>query len=380
MAIEKDKSVILFGVPADGKSLTIKLFLEWLTKEFNGGERKKPINPNMTNFHTENEYGIKYNSLNVDEATNTLILFGGYSPESIGGRREERRKNVELGIITESVLYKEYLMLDEVNRTDNETLGRLMGFLAEPYSYDVKEADLKIVLKYRKKERANFLILATMNTGDQGNFRMSNAFKRRWKIIEVKYKTEQIKTILNRIKGYTTDEKTNIGNIYRNLGIDSDNYNAKILPLIEKLVPSISEVIYNVTHKWADEDKIVQFGVGIGHITEVLEDLSLNLTDLFDWGIKKKEADYIKDKDFRNKVVEIVTESFDENILVALADENDLYKMKMLHDQKIDIIRPISTRIANLFMQIGLQLDSDTQDKYIKNTKLPLLVSKIFKF
>lgn len=356
LAVEKDTPMILYGEPGDGKSLIVKTFLDFLSYYYNGGanplEGKSETNPINPNAKKNSKYGISWKSMNIDESTSPLTLFGGYSPESIGKSKEERKENVDLGIISKCVLEGKYCFLDEMNRTENEVLGRLMGFLQEPFSYEVPEGNMKFVFKNPasidpRQRRSNLVFIGTMNIGDVGNFKMSFAFKRRFKIIHVSYTTEQIVNIIQKSKGWSDHE---INKIFLNFSSISTLDRSSMNDLKEKMnwmLDNISKAIYDKTHEWKNL-KVVTFGVGVAHIMQVLNDISLFIQDLIFRKYENSNLSLLNSNDLKNDLKNLIADIIDENIIMSLIDENDRYKIEQIKNRKQDLIFVINDTILSL--------------------------------
>ena len=388
LTIKKDKSFVLYGEPGDGKSMVVKNLLNFITQIYNGGlylndpdpkkqadlleERasyeaefhpqtdpkwKTPLNPKLKGKISE--VGISWDSKNIDESTNPLTLYGGYAPESLSsGSKEKRRENLEFGIITDCIYNGKYCFLDELNRTENEVLGRMMGFLEEPYNYKIDEGNIRVILKDPSKKgkgRANWFIIGTMNIGDVGNFKMSSAFKRRYKIIQIHYDTATIVEIVLKARGYKDGiEKRKIVNdlmfICQPLQYETiQNLGDQFITQMETMISEVTKELYDRTHIWSNTDNLTQYGVGVAHCIAVLDDLALFFYSLFKQEKNYKKGNYLKDTTastgFYAQIESIVKDIIWENVIMSLVDENDKFKLSQM---KV----PIETLIRNVTMHV----------------------------
>jgi MoxR-like ATPase len=388
LAVERDTPFILYGEPGDGKSVITKSFMRWVCFYFNGGEdiyegkKGKSLVKNTTNpiplavttsgtsmtiqpavpfiineniKDDSNLYGIDYLSKNIDESTNSSTLYGGFSPEILSSAvKKPRRDNIEKGIFSRAMEEGKYIMLDELNRTDNETLGRLMGFLADPYNYDVPEGKLRYWYKMSSSERSNMVIIGTMNIGDVGNFKMSFAFKRRFKIIKVEYTEEEIGMIMEYLYGYIAkptnkldpEITTALKNIVNPLFVNGA-ITMQVLEKLEDEIKTFGKLLFSITHGWSKEANLVQFGVGVAHCKTVLEDISLFMIDIVRRN-PRMLCNGITESTFTDKIKEIVTDAVAENVIMAIIDENDKYKMGKMEEK----VKTLSTALTQVILRM----------------------------
>ena len=247
LALKADfRNIILYGAPADGKSTIATYTLDYIKQQ----------------------YGIDWISYNVDEATTSYNLFGGFDPSALVAG--ERR--IHYGVITKALKEKKNVLLDELNRTDFKNISKLMGFLSAPYRLVLEESGE--VFEYPKW----FVLFATMNIGDEGNFSLSRAFKRRFLIIKVKYTELELKEILEPLCG-------------------KDNL------LLEMCLE-----LYKFTWQLAEE-KLVLFGCGVGHLINFIKALKVFQEEISDYSIALREA-------------------VDMTVKMQLVDENDIFTLQ----------------------------------------------------
>lgn len=412
LAIKKDKSFVLYGEPGDGKSLIVKHLLNWLTYIYNGGlllnspdplEQKYrlnertafakqfpnvalPLNPSLKG--KVSDIGVAWESKNIDESTNPLTLYGGFAPETISsGSKELRRKNLELGIISNCIMNGKYCFLDELNRTENEVLGRMMGFLEEPYNYKIDEGNLKIVLKNPPVlPRANWFIIGTMNIGDVGNFKMSSAFKRRFKIMQIHYEVKVIKEILQKVRGYnSSSEKMNIATNLKFI-CDPQQYEnpsdmvSSFLDQMTNMIDSITEKLYETTHNWSGSDNLTQYGVGVAHIIATLDDIALFLYSLFYSDRKAKKGSYLGESDYNADLRKIVSDAIWENVIMSLVDENDKFKLANMETHIKSLIDNVTNDVEKSWNFVETRLKPSMKDNTLNHAGFMDFLRSAWKF
>jgi MoxR-like ATPase len=421
LAVERDVPIVLYGEPGDGKSKTIKTFFQWMTlaeplRDVQIFRSKERVTIEGGNFarttvdQKKKKIGFAWKSINIDPAVNPGTLFGAYAPESIGGGAESRENRVvDWGVISECIMEGKYLMMDELNRGENEVLARLNGALAEPYSYEVREANTMFLIKDPdsddpKRKRSNFIICASINIGDIGNFSMSFAFKRRWKIIEIHYTPDEIRNLMNLIYSrfqstegpyleISTDkhkrEDEEIKALY--LSVTQGGNSIRFYDKCCESVSTISLQIYKITHDWKDVDKLIQFGCGIAHIDAIFHDISLFLQDLLLRENGSRQANFIRERTFSDRITAIVNEALMENIVMQVVDENDLYKLNEVKGKVKGLVDLVSAAVKGIFTEIGSNYfeSKDSRGNYpllldktdpTKSSKVSQLIAKVFKF
>lgn len=347
LGIGRDKPIILVGVPSDGKSLTMRIVLDWLTKVYN-----KDLNPHR------NGYGLGWNSLNVNVNTSKKDLFGAIAAESISGGIEsfdKRREMLEWGIIYYSILRGEYIYLDEVNRAENELLQRLQGLLAEPYQDKLSEGNILLILKdkFIGLKRSNVVISGSINVGDIGNFPMGKAFKRRAQFVSLDYTTEETVEAVDSVRGITPEQYESIRKELSEINSDIKVLD-ELIKRIRDFLRMITISIHETTSKW-QRDKHVIYRAGIGHIFEVLTSMSLYIYSLFVIDCREKTFSYLDGTEFKDKLRDAVYSALYENMLFQLGDENDLFKMEQL-GKLMDklMVAPILSSIQGIISYILL--------------------------
>jgi len=262
-------SIVLYGAPGDGKSTICQLILEYIKER----------------------YGVDYIFLNIDESTTAYHLIGGFSPEAL----KMGKKIIHYGVIPRALLERKHVFLDELNRTDFRNISKLMGFYAAPYKLVIQESG-EVFTKPKW-----FVTLATMNIGDEGNFSLSRAFKRRFAILKVAYNRLELDEILRSIPETKDDQE----------------------------LQEICKAIYEETWKWANE-KLVLFGVGIAHLR--------NFARVF--------KVFQKDMDFDDAL----REAFKITVLMQIIDENDIYRLEEIERKAEEFLNKIvSIRKTPLF-------------------------------
>jgi len=253
-------SIVLYGAPGDGKSTICQLIMEYIKER----------------------YGIDYIFLNVDESTTAYHLIGGFSPEAL----KLGKKVIHYGVIPRAILERKHVFLDELNRTDFRNISKLMGFYAAPYKLIIQESG-EVFTKPKW-----FVTLATMNIGDEGNFSLSRAFKRRFAILKVSYNRLELDEILQSIPETKDDQE----------------------------LQEICKAIYEETWKWSQE-KLVLFGVGIAHLR--------NFARVFK--VFQKDMDYD----------DALRETFKITVLMQIIDENDIYRLEEIERRSEEFINNI---------------------------------------
>lgn len=396
LALERDTPFILFGEPGDGKSAITNAFIRWVCFHYNGGadilENTKgatvPINPNMSKIPpSPSSAGTFYISKNIDESTNAMTLYGGFSPEIIAsGKKGDRRSNIEKGIFARAMIEGKYIMLDELNRTDNETLGRLMGFLAEPFNFDVPEGKLRFWFKKSSRERSNLVIISTMNTGDVGNFKLSFAFKRRFKIIQVHYTKEEIAEISKFLYGYgkhTTPRinnniKSALNSVFNMTSSELDEF----IETLNDFLGNFTMNLFEITHEWVTQHHLITFGVGVAHCKAVLEDISLFMMEILTRKENEKYeiSDLINENTVLKQIKQAVSDSIHENVIMAVSDENDNYKKEKMQGKVESLIDTLFGLVRLVLESIKSNIKSSLIDQPINTPQFIKAMDYIWKY
>ena len=416
LTIERDTPFIAYSEPGFGKSAIVKTFLDWVTTDeyyedidLDGNKimvkgYNQYLNPHVTFHHRLHGYGMGWKSMNVGSATSPLNLFGGIAPEAIGNPKGigAREQNTEMGIISKCILHKHHLYLDEINRTEPENLDRLMGALQEPNYYEVPEANWRFVFKDKSRgiKRSNMIFASTMNTGDVGNFQLPFAFKRRFKIIPIKYSTKEVIQIFDLVQSNSTSTTSpytpaELSELQDMLG--GNRMNIELLETWVKYIHDILSAIHTETNAWV-EDQYIPFGIGIAHLFNFFQDLAIyilvmfldeygkmsmdELESLFDEKIQTSASSKAKAEIFFGLHINTaVKEAFNEHIFMSLVDESDDYTINQISSFVAELTMKTSESFTRVLIQIlyNDQVVEDTDTKLLE-TEFPNVLKKLLKF
>lgn len=418
--LEVDMRIVYYGEPGDGKSLIAKTLLNWLTLQYNSNSpdsefgKKYGANPNLhltsrlrpeqigTNIFnggdmvtkpfvrfpedlgTDEQAGTGYRTKGIGVSTTPIQLFGGYSPETIGGgakAKAQRRKTVEIGILCDAIMHLRYVMFDELNRAENEVMDQLLGFFEEPYILVIEAANFIYKLKNSSNERSNLVIVATMNIGDIGNFKMGFAFKRRWAIEKVHYSTEQIVEIARMVKGYKPRNIEDIKDAAKKCHLNPED----MVKVSMEMLDSIARKIFDETHVWSTQKQVTQFGCGVAHIFQSLKGISYFVKDLLNRAFQTKSLLELRGKGgiFETELRKWVENILWANVFMQLVDENDKYKIQQVEEQAADLIAQVMEEVMKVFRNIFFNIEyPNVLQIKLERFPLPLsdLINAIFKF